>query len=122
MKISSVSYEVKPSFHEAHELRVEIAWVDRRRQFRLDIRRGLQPNRRRWFAEDEELAAILREIAGLRLPLAASGSWGVDGTGFKLEIGHMPSATLTWWLRIPEEWAALKPIVAQIERVVEREA
>jgi len=122
MKRPSVTYDVEASFDEDQRLHVEIAWHDSRNQFMLDIKRGTERNRRRWFDENPELDTILRDSASLQIPLGADGPMGLDGVGFTFKIGHVPAVTFSWWMEMPKDWAPLQNIVDRINRLVEQEA
>jgi hypothetical protein len=121
MKRPSITYDVEPSFDEHQRLRVEIAWVDRRGKFMLDVKKGLQQNRRLWFDANEDIDNILRDSAALQLPVSAEGPIGLDGTVFHFTIGSTPSVTFSWWMDMPSEWTALQSIVDHIDRVVDQE-
>ena len=117
---NAISYKVIPSSNERDRLEVEIAWNDQRGQFRVDIKKGLAPNKRRWFAESPELDSILQDSAGLQLSAGVHGTFGFDGTAYSLQIGFIPSVTFSWWMEVPEEWAPLKLIVDRIHGLLSK--
>jgi hypothetical protein len=122
MNRPAITYDVEAFCDVDQRLHVEIAWNDHRKQFMLDITRGTERNKRRWFDENLELDAILRNVASLQVPLGIDGPCGLDGVSFKLRIGHAPAVTFSWWMEIPEDWEPLQSIVNRINRIVEQEA
>lgn len=121
MNNAAVVYREQPAFEDQDSLEVVIAWNDARGQFLLDIKKGLAPNKRRWLGESPELEALLREAAGLRLPLGVDGSAGFDGISYSLQVGSSPSARFSWWRELPQDWAPLRPILSRIQELVNKE-
>jgi hypothetical protein len=38
---------------------------------------------------------------------------------YSLAVGALNSIKYSWWETIPDEWAALQPIIAEIERLTD---
>ena len=66
----------------------------------------------------ERMAPITRAVSDLRLPPLVGGD-GLDGTMYSLTVGALNSIKYSWWETIPDEWAALHPIIAEIERLTD---
>lgn len=66
----------------------------------------------------ELMSPLIHAIGDLRLPPLACGG-GLDGTIYSLTIGTLNTVTYGWWESIPDEWPALQPIIAEIERLTD---
>jgi hypothetical protein len=60
-----------------------------------------------------ELEALIQRLRGTPIPLAVvDPPGGVDGTTYELEVArYFCNARITWWVRLPQEWTALGPVV-----------
>jgi hypothetical protein len=118
MNNSTIIYHVEPAMQPDAALVVKLDWVEDRQLFTLEITRGFDDPRRWEFKEHPQIQAILVEASQLVLPLAASEEMVLDGTAYELQVGGWPGVTLNWGHELPSEWAALAPMIAQLNALV----
>jgi hypothetical protein len=118
MTRSRISYSVEPSFEPEKAITVEVGWVDRRKQYCVDVKRGGR-TKRKWVDSDSRLDEIMVASAGLHLPLLAEGPVGLDGTVYSFKIGIAPSVEFSWWQELPDSWKALADIIQQMNIIAD---
>jgi hypothetical protein len=113
-----ISYSIKPSFEPEKALTVAVGWVDRRKQYCVDVKRGAK-TKRKWIDSDSRLDEIMAASASLDLPLLSEGPEGLDGTGYSFKIGITPSVEFSWWQELPDSWIALADIIQQMSIIAD---
>jgi hypothetical protein len=68
-----------------------------------------------------DIGRLIRRFQSTPIPLAiAKPPVGLDGTSYELKIGGpFCRAQITWWVRLPEEWAALAPLIDEMAALFE---
>lgn len=66
------------------------------------------------------LTGFFQRLQSLSLPALPKSVWGLDGTTheFTVHLGFH-KLRLTWWSDLPEEWRAVGPLVATLERLAD---
>lgn len=61
------------------------------------------------------IESILAQFQSIPVPLAiAEPPSGLDGATFEVFVGgYFCNARISWWCELPDEWAALKPVVTE---------
>ena len=109
-----IAYAIKPSFEDGSSCGFTPKGEDGTYTVHIQVKYA----QRRMHLSSEQMAPIARAVSNLRLPPLASGN-GLDGTMYSLTVGALNSITYSWWETIPDEWAALQPIIAEIERLTD---
>ncbi len=67
------------------------------------------------------IEGVVRRLQAIPIPLAvAEPPVGLDGTSYELHVGKsFCRARIAWWNRLPEEWSALGPVLAEMESIFE---
>jgi len=68
-----------------------------------------------------KIEELIRRFYSIRVPLAvAKAPSGFDGTNYELELGHFfCRSRIAWWVRLPEEWEALAPVIEDLAGLFE---
>jgi hypothetical protein len=106
-----IAYSIEPSFEDGSLCEFNPKGEDGTYMVHIQVRYAQRQIR----LSSEQMASIVRAVSDLRLPPAAGGD-GLDGTIYSLTVGTLNSIKYSWWETIPDEWAALLPIIAEIER------
>lgn len=80
------------------------------REYRPTVEVGSAP------IDPARIDGLVRRFRMISIPLAvAEGPCGCDGTNYELEMGDFfCHARIGWWVRLPREWEALDPVVAEM--------
>ncbi len=109
-----IAYCIEPSFEDGSSCGFSPKGEDGTYTVHIQVKYA----QRRINLSSEQMAPLVRAVRGLRLPPLASGR-GFDGTMYSLAVGALNSIKYSWWETIPDEWAALQPIIAEIERLTD---
>jgi hypothetical protein len=68
-----------------------------------------------------KIEGLVHRFQRIPVPLGvAEPPSGCDGTNYDLEIGHFfCQARIAWWVHLPEEWAALGPLIEELAALFE---
>ncbi len=68
-----------------------------------------------------KLDRLLLQFRAIPVPLSAARfAVGTDGTSYHLELGDsFCNARITWWVELPDEWAALEPVIGELRDLFE---
>jgi len=109
-----IAYSIEPSFEDS-------SWCEftpKREDGTYTVHIQVKYAQRQIRLPSERMAPIARAVRDLRLPPLVGGG-GLDGTMYSLTVGALPSIKCSWWMTIPDEWAALQPIIAEIEMLTD---
>ena len=106
-----IAYSIEPSFEDGSWCEFTPKGEDGTYTVHIQVKYAKRQIR----LPSEQMTPIARAVNDLRLPPLA-GSDGLDGTGYSLTVG---SIKYSWWETIPDEWAAIQPIIAEIEKLTD---
>ncbi len=109
-----ITYSIEPSFEDGSSCEFNPKGEDGTHTVHIQVRYAQREIR----LSSERMAPITRAVSDLRLPPLVGGD-GLDGTMYSLTVGALNSIKYSWWETIPDEWAALHPIIAEIERLTD---
>ena len=109
-----IRYSIEPSFEDGSLCEFNPKGEDGTYTVHIQVRYAQRQIR----LSSDVMAPIARAVSDLRLPPLAGGD-GLDGTMYSLTVGTLNSIKFSWWETIPDEWAALLPIIAEIERLTD---
>jgi hypothetical protein len=100
---------------DLHALGSPVERLKHPRPYRPTVEVGAAP------IDAASIQELVRRLQNIPVSLSvANPPSGCDGTNYELEIGHFfCHARIAWWVCLPEEWAALGPVVKEMVALFE---
>lgn len=106
-----IKYEIRPGFSSRSSC--EFVPLDDEGNYNLWI--STRAVKKAVTVPADKMSGVISGIMGLSLPVSCREARGFDATQYTLTILDRDSLSYSWENNLPEEWSALRPVVAAIE-------